>query len=62
MTMPAKKWEIDDHGTCPRCGAHTVTDGERVWCTFVGGGQEKPCSYGIDAIVMLESKPQEERS
>lgn len=50
-----RAWTIDEHGRCPRCGSPTITDGDRIWCTFVGGGFEKPCVYGIDEAVPLKA-------
>lgn len=38
---------------CPRCGCTLITDGKQMWCTFVGGGNERPCTYGIDSRVPL---------
>lgn len=48
-----RAWKIDEHGRCPRCGSPTITDGTIIWCTFVGGDFERPCTYGIDEHVPL---------
>lgn len=38
-----------DGGRCPRCGCSTLSNkrGDR-WCSFVGGGIERPCTWGLD--------------
>lgn len=36
---------------CPRCGSTLLTDGRSLWCSFVGGGGERACSYGVDERV-----------
>lgn len=36
---------------CPRCGSRLLHDGKKYWCSFVGGGREKACSFGIDQPV-----------
>lgn len=30
---------------CRRCGSATITDGEREWCSFVGGRDMPGCSW-----------------
>lgn len=44
---------------CPRCGAQLLTDGERQWCSFVGGENRgvhiKGCRYGLDVPVKFEA-------
>jgi hypothetical protein len=53
MSMSQRE-EVRGH-RCPRCGSTLITDGRRMWCTFVGsqGGPvtERPCTYGIDSPV-----------
>ncbi len=36
---------------CPRCGCTLLFDGSHYWCSFVGGREEKACSFGIDKPV-----------
>lgn len=36
---------------CLRCGSPLLYDGNRYWCSFVGGGREKACAFGIDKPV-----------
>jgi hypothetical protein len=39
---------------CPRCGSTLITNGARVWCSFVGGrgpNAERPCQFGLDRAV-----------
>lgn len=50
---------------CPRCSSPLLTDGKRVWCSFVGGRRlnsetaTPACTYGIDtAIVAAPSAAQ----
>lgn len=38
-------------GRCPRCGSPLLWDGGHVWCSFIGGYDEKACAYGIDKPV-----------
>lgn len=48
---------------CPRCGSTLLSDGNRIWCSFVGsqgggtGANEKPCVYGIDGPVPAPPVP-----
>jgi hypothetical protein len=53
---------LAEAGRCPRCGSTLVTDGRRVWCTYIGGMvslpggrsyRQAPCTYGIDSPVSL---------
>jgi hypothetical protein len=44
---------------CPRCGAALITDGNIMWCTFLGrpGVATAPaCLYGLDSLVPLAAK------
>jgi hypothetical protein len=36
---------------CPACGSPLLTNGERDWCSLVGGAgpEAKACDYGIGA-------------
>lgn len=36
---------------CPRCGSTLITDGKRMWCTFIGGPTDTACIYGLDSPV-----------
>lgn len=40
---------------CPRCGCSLLTNQEFVWCSFIGGREEKACAFGIDARVPVSS-------
>lgn len=44
---------------CPKCGSKLVSNGRFVWCSFVGDknstGMHKPCTFGIDERVRIES-------
>jgi hypothetical protein len=41
---------------CPRCGCSLISDGKHVWCSFVGGGGEKACAYGLEGEdILIES-------
>lgn len=43
---------------CPRCNATLLhDDAGKVWCSFIGGRNEKPCTYGIDAPRTLVPQP-----
>ena len=33
---------------CPRCGCSLISDGKHVWCSFVGGGGQAACTYGLE--------------
>lgn len=34
---------------CPRCGSTLLRNPKgKEWCSFVGGGSERPCTYGLD--------------
>jgi hypothetical protein len=52
---------LAEYGRCPHCGSTLVSDGCRVWCTYVGGRYtvggtvrvDPPCTYGIDSPVSL---------
>lgn len=46
-SLPRTLGEVQSR-RCPRCGSTLITNGRVVWCTFVGGGTERPCTYGID--------------
>jgi hypothetical protein len=37
---------------CPRCGSSLLSNGDDLWCSFVGGGQVKPCEYGVTERVV----------
>jgi hypothetical protein len=39
---------------CPRCGSTLISNGIKKWCSFVGGDQEKGCTFGIDGSVKIE--------
>lgn len=41
----------------PLCRSALVTNGRVVWCSFVGGTSERPCSYGIKTLVKYEEAP-----
>ncbi len=43
---------------CPRCGSTLLTSDRKIWCSFVGGRNEGPCSFGLDAPVFVGSFPQ----
>lgn len=45
---------------CQRCGSTLLTNGENEWCSFVGGGNEKACAYGLDEPVPM-TMSQDER-
>lgn len=47
-------WAPLDMKKCPRCGCQVLTNGSVVWCSFVGGRNEKACAYGIDDRVSVE--------
>jgi len=38
---------------CPQCGSPLITNGKNEWCTFVGGGGQKACDYGLGATASL---------
>lgn len=44
-----------DRPVCPRCGSTLITNGSRVWCSYVGSHRwnERPCMYGIDSPVEI---------
>jgi hypothetical protein len=55
-----------DFPRCPRCHSRLLHNGTHVWCSFVGGGWEKACSFGLDydvsidglsAVIEYESQP-----
>lgn len=37
---------------CPKCGSTLLTNSRNDWCSFIGGGQEKACDYGIASPVL----------
>jgi hypothetical protein len=45
---------------CPRCRSKLMTEGEHVWCTFVGrrsGSSVVPaCTFGFDRPVALAAE------
>jgi hypothetical protein len=52
---PVETSWVADGRRCPKCGAMLLTDGGRVWCSFVGGGKrERPCDYGLTELVELK--------
>jgi len=49
-----RTWEMTGNfidKKCPRCGSSLLSDGTKEWCSFVGGGMEKPCSFGISDML-----------
>lgn len=38
---------------CPQCNCSLLSDGEFVWCSFIGGRDERSCDYGIKSQVAL---------
>jgi len=44
---------------CPACGGTLLSDGKRLWCSFVGsqGGRipEPACTYGIDQPIEVRT-------
>jgi hypothetical protein len=48
---------------CPRCGSQLLSDGARVWCSFVGGRRlnsdvvEPACGYGHETAGAAASSP-----
>lgn len=41
---------------CPRCGSLLLTNGDKVWCSFVGGHGKTAspaCTFGLDAAVQV---------
>lgn len=42
-----------DGSRCPRCNCTLLTDGQQVWCSFVGGEGQAPCSFGLDKFVTV---------
>lgn len=55
--MPA---EFSGH-KCPKCGSTLLTDGQYLWCSFVGGDNQRGCDYGIVGdlvpVVMYDPDP-----
>lgn len=47
---------------CPRCGSPVIGNDKRLWCTFVGGGREAACTFGIDEPVTRASFPESEKA
>jgi hypothetical protein len=43
-----------DFPRCPRCHSRLLHNGVHVWCSFVGGGWEKACSFGLDYDVSID--------
>lgn len=43
---------------CPVCRSVVLTDGDQVWCSFVGSFREKipPCTYGLEGDVVSVSE------
>ena len=40
---------------CPRCGSSLLSNGDFVWCSFIGDLQPgTACSYGIDVPILLD--------
>lgn len=48
-----------DGKKCPKCGSSLASNGKTIWCTFIGdrnsSGMHKPCTFGIDELVRIES-------
>jgi hypothetical protein len=39
---------------CPKCNCSLLTDGEFLWCSFIGGRDVKACDYGINDRVSVD--------
>lgn len=46
MEKPIDPWEIQ--GKCPLCSCPLITNGEAVWCTLIGGPNEKACGFYLN--------------
>ena len=54
--------KLVDHATdkrCPRCNCTLLRNANGdEWCSFVGGREEKPCTYGLDSPPNVEELKQ----
>lgn len=41
---------------CPRCGSTLLKKGRKVWCSFIGGRNEKSCDFGISEPAFVSTK------
>jgi hypothetical protein len=39
---------------CPRCNSTLISNGVDVWCSFVGGGTEPACDFGLNYDVHVD--------
>jgi len=51
-----------DGSKCPKCGSTLLSNGKRLWCSFVGGvihdGVVKSCDYGVYEKVEVQPTTQ----
>ncbi len=46
MTAPLDK-TICTTLRCPKCSAPLLTDGQHVWCSYIGGAYDPACDWGL---------------
>ena len=51
-TQSLKSCWFSEH-KCPKCGSTLISNGRNLWCSFIGGGKDKACDYGIAVRVTL---------
>lgn len=54
LEIPATPSGIMIEKRCPKCNCSLITDGEFMWCSFIGGSDERACDYGISTPVQAE--------
>lgn len=46
MACASPSAEFINH-RCPKCNGSLLSDGKFVWCSCIGGFEERTCDYGI---------------